>query len=201
MASAAKPEKPADVRSHILDTGQRLIAARGFSAVGLNEILSGASVPKGSFYHYFASKEAFGSELLEHYFAGYLIDLDALIGDQTIPARERLSAYWRFWRDNQEGDDPEGKCLAVKLGAEVSDISEDMRLALSRGTSAIIGRLSRVVNQGLADGSISSAHDADAIAAALYELWLGASIMAKITLDPVPFDRAMAATDRLLSIG
>ncbi|TIV22147.1 MAG: TetR/AcrR family transcriptional regulator, partial [Mesorhizobium sp.] len=52
MSVVAKSEKPTDVRSHILDTARRLIAARGFSGVGLNEILVGAGVPKGSFYHY-----------------------------------------------------------------------------------------------------------------------------------------------------
>ena len=40
-----------DVREHILATGQRIMAGRGYSAVGLNEILTEAGVPKGSFYH------------------------------------------------------------------------------------------------------------------------------------------------------
>ncbi len=199
MAIAAEPGKATDVRSHILDTAQLLIAARGFSGVGLNEILVGARVPKGSFYYYFASKEAFGSDLLEHYFSKYLIELDGLLGDKRIPARKRLAAYWRFWRDNQESDDPEGKCLAVKLGAEVSDISEDMRVALKNGTSAIIHRLSQVVKEGLADGSIESSRDPNDLAETLYQLWLGASTMAKIARSARPFDRAVSATDQILS--
>ena len=199
MAVAAKYEKATDVRSHILDTAQLLIAARGFSGVGLNEILVGARVPKGSFYYYFASKEAFGSDLLEHYFSKYLIELDGLLGDERVPARKRLAAYWRFWRNNQESEDPEGKCLAVKLGAEVSDISEDMRVALKNGTSSIINRLSRVVKEGLADGSIESSRDPHDLAETLYQLWLGASTMAKIVRSAVPFDRAMTATDQILS--
>lgn len=56
-----------DVRRSILDVGQRIMAGKGFSAVGLNEVLAAAGVPKGSFYHYFASKEAFGQALLEKY--------------------------------------------------------------------------------------------------------------------------------------
>ena len=48
-----------DVRQHILDTGRSIILGKGFSAVGLNEILATAQVPKGSFYHYFKSKETF----------------------------------------------------------------------------------------------------------------------------------------------
>ena len=46
-----------NTRQHILETGQRIIVGKGFASVGLNEILTTAGVPKGSFYHYFASKE------------------------------------------------------------------------------------------------------------------------------------------------
>ena len=40
---------------------------KSFHSVGLNEILTSVKVPKGSFYHYFKSKEQFGVELLAHY--------------------------------------------------------------------------------------------------------------------------------------
>ncbi len=199
MARTANLERATDARSHILDTAQRLIAANGFSGVGLNEILLSAGVPKGSFYHWFASKEAFGADLLNHYFKKYLADLDDMLNVGQIPGRQRLAAYWRFWKENQIGDDPDGRCLAVKLGAEVSDISEDMRLALNIGTSSIINRLARVVEDGQADGSIQSGQAALELAETLYQLWLGASIMAKITRDPAPFDTAFLSTDHLLS--
>lgn len=199
MPGAPRSQKSTDVRTHILDTAQRLIAARGFSGVGLNEILAGAGVPKGSFYHWFASKEAFGSDLLDHYFSKYMAELDALFADKQVPARQRLAAYWRFWRNNQESDDPEGKCLAVKLGAEVSDISEDMRVALKNGTSSIISRMSRLVMEGLGDGSITTARRPDDVAETLYQLWLGASIMTKIARNSTPFDVAMLASDHILS--
>ena len=47
----------ADVRRHILETGQAIMGGKGFSAVGLTEILNAAGVPKGSFYYYFKSKD------------------------------------------------------------------------------------------------------------------------------------------------
>lgn len=199
MPRTATPQRPTDPRSHILDTAQRLIAANGFAGVGLNEILSSAGVPKGSFYHWFSSKESFGADLLNHYFAKYMAELEDMLGPQQLPPRQRLEAYWRFWRENQVGDDPDGRCLAVKLGAEVSDISEDMRLALQAGTSSIIARLARVVEEGLKDGSIASGQTAEELAETLYQLWLGASIMSKITRGPGAFDAALVATDRLLS--
>ena len=60
----------------MLDVGRRIMAGKGFSAVGLNEVLAAAGVPKGSFYHYFASKDAFGEALLESYFEQYLAEID-----------------------------------------------------------------------------------------------------------------------------
>ncbi|SEL18861.1 transcriptional regulator, TetR family, partial [Pseudoxanthomonas sp. GM95] len=50
MSSVAAPET-LDVREKILATGQRIMGGKGFSAVGLNEVLTSAGVPKGSFYH------------------------------------------------------------------------------------------------------------------------------------------------------
>ena len=57
-----------NTRQHILETGQRIIVGKGFASVGLNEILTTAGVPKGSFYHYFESKEQYGQALLENHF-------------------------------------------------------------------------------------------------------------------------------------
>jgi TetR/AcrR family transcriptional repressor of nem operon len=112
----ATVSKPTDVKSHILDTAQRLVATRGFSGVGLNEILAKAGVPKGSFYHYFASKETFGSDLLDHYFKKYLIELDRLFADGRVSARKRLDAYWRFWREIRRAKTPKANVSPSSSG-------------------------------------------------------------------------------------
>ena len=199
MAAPDPTPRNAPAKTHILDTAQRIVGAKGFSAVGLNEILAAAGVPKGSFYYYFASKEAFGTTLLEHYFTRYLSEMEEYLSAPGRSARARLVAYWAFWREKQEGGDSGGKCLAVKLGAEVSDMSEEMRLALKSGTSKIIARIARVIKEGKADGSIPVVASPKATAHTLYELWMGASVMSKISHDPAAFNTALAATDRILS--
>ena len=57
-----------ETREHLLATGEQVCLQRGFTGMGLSEMLALAEVPKGSFYHYFRSKEAFGVALLERYF-------------------------------------------------------------------------------------------------------------------------------------
>ncbi|TDV11517.1 TetR/AcrR family transcriptional regulator [Paraburkholderia caballeronis] len=190
----------AEVRQHILDTAMPIMLGKGFSAVGLNEILSAAGIPKGSFYHYFGSKEAFGEALLESYFADYVARLDDLLTREPGTAAERLMRYWDDWRTAQSADDPHGKCLAVKLGAEVCDLSEPMRAVLQRGTERIVERLAACIEQGIGDGSLNGVGEPAGTAATLYELWLGATLLDKIRRDRRPFDAAMVTTKHLLNL-
>lgn len=198
--NAPTPIAGSDVRGSILDNGQRIMAAKGFSAVGLNEILSASGVPKGSFYHYFGSKDAFGEALLERYFEDYLTDMDATLRAPGLTLVERLMRYWTTWQDNQSFQDCQGKCLAVKLGAEVSDLSEAMRLTLKRGTARIVDRLAVSIEAGVQDGSISVAGQPRDLAESLYQLWLGASIRAKIDRTMQPFENALNTTRQLLHL-
>lgn len=198
--SIATSSETVDVREHILATGQRIMAGKGYSAVGLNEILTGAGVPKGSFYHYFGSKDAFGEALLESYFEDYLAELDATLGKTGLTMAQRLMNYWAGWQETQSFLDCQGKCLAVKLAAEVADLSEAMRLALKRGTAEIVSRLERAIEAGVDEGSLTIESDAHITAQSLYALWLGASVMVKIVRNIQPFEAAMLTTRQILHL-
>src|SRR3546814_18881752 len=71
-------------------------------------------------------------------------------------AVERLMRYFRYWAHTQGSDLPGGKCLVVKLGPEVCDLSEDMRGVLKTGTDAIIKRITQCIEQGQLDGSVQA---------------------------------------------
>ncbi|WP_416057501.1 TetR/AcrR family transcriptional regulator [Stenotrophomonas maltophilia] len=189
-----------DVRQKILASGRRTMGGKGFSGVGLNEVLAAAGVPKGSFYHYFASKEAFGEALLQDYFDQYLAEMDQIFRAPGQTKAQQLEAYFVAWMDNQSFDNCQGKCLAVKLGAEVADLSPAMRAALKDGTDGIIARLARAIEAGAAEGSLQAGSDAAALAQSLYQLWLGASIMVKIVRTAQPFDNAVRTTRQVLHL-
>jgi len=187
-----------NVKQNILDVAKLLVGKKGFSAVGLNEVLQTAQVPKGSFYHYFGSKDAFGVALLDGYFETYLQDMQVIFQNGELSQREKLAQYWTQWIDNQTGETDLGKCLAVKLGAEVADLSEPMRLALNHGTSRIIDCLAAAIAVGVADQTLILNEDSKRTATRLYSLWLGASVMAKIRRSAEPFDGAMEMTWQVL---
>lgn len=198
--NAAMTPQTKDVRESLLEIGQQTMAAKGFSAVGLKEILDAAGVPKGSFYHYFASKDAYGQALLERYFAAYLAEIDATLRLPGLTIAQRLMRYFQNWQDTQSFADCQGKCLAVKLGAEVADLSEPMRLAMQRGTSGIVDRLTGALEAGIGEGSLSIHGQPQQVAQSLYQLWLGASVLVKVSRDVQPFQAAMVATRQLLQL-
>ncbi|RLL55641.1 TetR/AcrR family transcriptional regulator [Mariprofundus sp. EBB-1] len=188
-----------DVRQHILDTAKPIILGKGFSAVGLNEILSAAGVPKGSFYHYFKSKEGFGEALLDSYFTQYHQQLSKILIKSDGNGRDRLINYWQRWLDSQSTDGTDGKCLVVKLGGEVSDLSESMRISLEHGTSRIVDMIAESIITAQADGSLSESINATDSALVLYNLWLGATALTKIRRDRSALESAMAVTLKILT--
>lgn len=199
MAKTITPEST-DTRDNILAAGQRMMAAKGFTAVGLNEILTSSGVPKGSFYHYFSSKEAYGEALLDSYFDDYLAEIDKTLAQPDQTMAQRVMNYFADWRDTQSFMDCQGKCLAVKLGAEVADLSEPMRLALKKGTAGITSRLAKALEVGIVEKSLSIHGSPEDTAQSLYQLWLGASVMVKIVRDREPFEAALKTTRQILHL-
>jgi TetR/AcrR family transcriptional repressor of nem operon len=188
-----------DGRRHILAIGEALILSKGFTRVGLAELLAAAQVPKGSFYYYFTSKEQFGEALLNNYFSGYLQRLEALLAADGRPARERLMDYWQLWVEIQGRGPCAEQCMVVKLSAEVADLSEPMRLALLQGTGLLLARLTACFQEGVEDGSLPPELDPGATVLALYELWLGASLLTKVRREPSALLAALATTQARLA--
>ena len=176
-----------NTKEHLLTTGYKLIAQKGFTAVGIKQILDTAGVPKGSFYHYFASKEAFGEAIISHYFTQYKQRLD-IIGSQNVSAQQKLYDYFQNWYDTQQNNCDHEKCLVVKLSAEVADMSEPMRKALHAGYQQTITWLATQIKAGWADNSVPRPDNiaAESMAKRWYFAWLGASLIAKISQTDTP---------------
>ena len=98
------------------------------------------------------------------------------------------------------GADAARYCLIVKLGAEISDLSEAMRNRMLAATNVVLQQLGRYITAGQSDGSIRNRQDAGELAQWLYEAWLGASLLAKLRRDGSAFTGALAQTRALLQL-
>ena len=203
-----RSDKSEATRLHILNSSFQLVLHKGFVGVGLQEILKNCDVPKGSFYYYFASKEAFGCALLQQYLADYKVKIDQLIQQEQRSAYASLMALWQAWIDNSSHIESDVEhqsdggwaenCLIVKLAAEVSDLSEDMRQILNFGVRKLTERISGLIQAGQQDGSIPAHIDAEKMAQTMYQLWLGAALLARLARDKQPLYLALETTQQLL---
>ena len=188
-----RPPNP-EVRRRLLASGLDLVHARGFAASGVKDITDAAGVPKGSFYAYFPSKEAFGAAILEHYWA----DIEArllpiLAGDG--PTQERITRFFRALADEHEAGNFLLGCLVGNLSLELGGSSEPVRAELHR----ILERWDDAVAACVGSGQGRSADvradlDATAVASSLIEAWEGAALRGKVTRSRDPYDRFEAVT-------
>jgi TetR/AcrR family transcriptional repressor of nem operon len=193
--------RPVTTKERILDAAEGLMLAKSFHSVGLNEILTAVQVPKGSFYHYFKSKEQFGVEMLQHYVDGATAYKTRMLL-APVPEPDPLRRLMTYLEGTiVKSHESEGKCpcLVIKLAAEVGDFSEPMRGVLAQGIRQWIAILQQLLEQGLASGSIAKRVDPVAMAAVIQDLWTGAMQRAATARETTPLRDALAFIRTLLA--
>src|ERR1700692_4161163 len=84
--------KPSN-REKILTEGLRVVHEHGFAGASVRDIVHAAGVPPGSFTNHFASKEAFGLEIIDLYFANRREVNRETLRNDALPPLQRLRAY------------------------------------------------------------------------------------------------------------
>ncbi len=79
-----------EVAQNILEKGTDIIYRNGYHNVGLKKILEAASIPKGSFYHYFKSKEDFGLKAIDFYSQQTIEFLKSFLDNKDKTPKERI---------------------------------------------------------------------------------------------------------------
>ncbi|MBL8724665.1 MAG: TetR family transcriptional regulator C-terminal domain-containing protein [Planctomycetes bacterium] len=176
-----------DARERLLAAGEALFGQRGFHGCGLNEVLQQAGVPKGSFYHYFASKEEFGVVLIERARDVHLAAMREVLGDRRLGPVARLRAVFAAMRAEcgQRGTTVE--CLIPKLALETAQLSEPVHAAVQCAYRQWSALIAQVLREAQAAGEIERRHDPERLANVLVMLWEGAAIRMQIdrTLQPL----------------
>jgi len=190
------PEKPArrgpkpkvGTRDKLIVAGIRALHGGGYAASGIKEILDAASVPKGSFYNHFESKEAFGGEVVDAYFAAGLPEIKRRLGDPSVPPLERLEAYFADRTVAfREGGFMRG-CLMGNLSGEVADHSETIRNRLARHFDTWGKVLADCIAEAQASGSITSATPAPLLARFVLDSWEGALLRMRADRSDQPLE-------------
>ena len=181
-----KDPNASEVRQNLIRTGLIHLTEKGYSSVGVDEILLSSGVPKGSFYHYFRNKADFGSALIEAYNAYFLGKLDRAFEDHSLPPLDRLRA---FIEDAQAGMARHGYrrgCLIGNLGQEMAALPQEYRGRLKEVLEQWQDRVARCLTEAQAQGALAAEQDAQALAAFFWIGWEGAVLRAKLEHSPEP---------------
>lgn len=176
-------------RDKLIDSGALLISQQGYNATGINAVLKTCGVPKGSFYHYFSSKEDFGLAVIERFASAYDETLVALLEDSDTPPLERLRHYFASGRDHMNDCDHATGCLIGNLGQELSGQSDTFRDALNLVFQRWEQRFVRCLQDAQARGDIATHTAPEALAGFILTGWEGAILRAKTLKSVAPMEQ------------
>ncbi len=175
-----------DTKAELLRVGLEHLTEFGFASSGIDTILKKAGVPKGSFYHYFASKEAYGESLIAHYDSYFSRKLDMHLLDQQHTPLSRIA---NFVDDAAIGMARHGfkrGCLVGNLGQEVDALPVSFRAQLTNVFLNWQRKLEACLVQAKANGDINQSADCGALAEYFWISWEGAVSRAKLVQSDKP---------------
>jgi TetR/AcrR family transcriptional repressor of nem operon len=176
----------AEARNQLIRSGLEHLTERGYSAIGIDEILRHAGVPKGSFYHYFQNKEAFGLALIAAYQAYFVDLLEGALSDDRLPHLDRLRLFVQRATDGMARHDFRRGCLVGNLGQEMAALPESFRAELVAVFADWQRRTARCLSNAKGAGDLPAQADPDALAQFFWIGWEGAILRAKLEQGPEP---------------
>lgn len=183
-ARALQREK---TREKLVHQGLVLVLEKGWAGCGVDAVLKSCGVPKGSFYHHFASKDDFGYAVLAHYQAFFMGRLARWFGPEA-GALSLAACFDGFLAESEAGIARHGfrrGCLVGALGQEVAGLHDEFRQRLQQALGAwdevLAGCLAR---HGVAGDTLALAQD-------FWARWEGAVLRTLLARDSQPLRAAV----------
>jgi TetR/AcrR family transcriptional regulator, transcriptional repressor for nem operon len=180
--------KPSN-REKILTEGLRVVHAHGYAGASVRDIVQAAGVPQGSFTNHFVSKEAFGLEILELYFANGRETIRQTLRNDEWPPLARLRDYIDTNKARLNKDSMRNGCLFGNFTAEASDHSELIRNRLVEIYAEVQDAIAYCLKAAIKAGDLPADFQCDDIAGFIVSSLQGANLLAKAQRSPVPVDR------------
>lgn len=180
-----------DTRELLLRAGMKILTETGFVRSGIDPILKSVGVPKGSFYHYFSSKEAFGLAVLARYRRYFEAKLDSFLLDDAFSPLERLQ---RFAQDAQDGivrHDFKRGCLVGNLEQESNLLSEVFREQLQATYHSWQTRVATCLLDSQKHGEIDTKVSISELSYAFWMGWEGAVHRSRLMKSTQPLSLFM----------
>jgi TetR/AcrR family transcriptional repressor of nem operon len=189
MTVATRPlAEEQSTRSRLVAAAAELVHAESYHAVGVKSICDRARVRRGSFYHFFDSKQALVLEAVEKIWEEFSTEVLEVCRDGTLDPRTRLEAmidliHLRHQRDRDRTGSVLGCCFG-NLTAEATTLDEAIRQRLVRVFDDWAAALEGPLTDAQDLGHIDQGATPQAIALEMISELQGLILMAKARNDP-----------------
>ncbi|SHO57538.1 acrylate utilization transcriptional regulator AcuR [Vibrio quintilis] len=177
-----------DTRAQLIRSGLELITEYGFIAAGVEPIVKNVQVPKGSFYHYFKSKEDFGQQVLAAYGSYFAHKLDKHLLDERLSPLKRIDSFVENAKQGITQYQFKRGCLVGNMMQEVPQLSEALSAQLREIITDWQQRISDCLELAKTCGEIPPGADTDSLASVFWSGWEGAVMRAKLFQSVEPLD-------------
>jgi TetR/AcrR family transcriptional regulator, transcriptional repressor for nem operon len=178
-------------KNEIVQAGLDIILAGGFNGTGIEAILKQATVPKGSFYNFFSSKEEFGLAVIDLFLAETGGLLQPFMEDVSLPPLTRLRKSLEALIARFEGDNCSKGCLIGNLALEMSDQSEAFRQRLEDALQGWIDSFAEILKEARKEGAVRIDVEPVVLAESIVASFEGALLRAKVKKSVEPLKNFM----------
>lgn len=173
-------------KTAIIRAGAALLHRKGFSHTGIQDIVTAAGVPKGSFYFYFRSKEDFGLAVVE-YFEEFMIKrMDRCLAEADRNPLDSLRAFFDDIMEFFEEHGCENGCPVGNISQETANVSDRLRERAGEAMNRMKERFRGCVEKAQEKGQLSGSIDADRMAGFILDGWEGAMLRMKTERSLAP---------------
>jgi TetR/AcrR family transcriptional repressor of nem operon len=178
-----------DTRNALVWCGTELLTERGFQITGIDEVLKRVGVPKGSFYHYFKSKDHFGHAVIDNYEAYYAKKMDRIFGDSSQSPLQRLVNFTANAKNGMVKFDFKRGCLIGNLGQELAALDTQFRERLEGVLVSWEKRVAECLSESIDIGELAPGQDPQALSRFFWVGWEGAILRSKLMRSLEPIDQ------------
>lgn len=180
-----------DKKQHLLESGMAVIFRQGYNGTGVQDIVDAAGVPKGSFYNYFDSKEAFAVEGLTRLAEQASACAKAVLTDTSVAPLTRVLNYFQGSLQYQAENGFSGGCIIGNLCQEMADVSEPMRERINELMCAKVKMIAQCLAEAQAKGDLPADRNPSDSAEFIFYAWEGALMRMKATKNDEPLQAFM----------
>ena len=171
----------------ILEKGESILRRQGYHNTGINQILKECNIPKGSFYNFFASKEAFGQEVLQYYSNNNYEFIKGLLESSDESPLQRLKNLYAGLIEFNKGEGFKCGCLVNNLAIEVAGLNENFRKSLNAEYDRVIGLIVECMSDAQQQQEIRTDYSAEDLAKYVHGHFVGILSMSKADQNEEPF--------------